>query len=238
MRLAVFSDVHGNLAALEAVLADISEQRADRLVCLGDLAYNGPWPGECVAAVRDAGALCVHGNTDRAVLRAAGRLDDGRPIAAEDRLTLDWHVARLGTADLDFLASLRRNEQLGADGIRMLFVHASVKDVTRAIRAGDTTDTLIRLMDDAECDWIFLGHTHVPCLFQLDGRRIINTGAVSRSLDGNGRPSYVIVDTRTGGVCFRRVDYDIDRTLSAARERGFPYDLAGYERFLRTGTAR
>lgn len=234
MRIAVFSDIHGNLAALEAVLADIRQQRADRLVCLGDLLYKGPWPGECVTAVQASGALCVHGNTDWAVLRAAGRLSDGRPIDPQDHL--QWHVTRLSPACLDYLEQLPRSQTIEADGQRFLFAHASVADVARAIMPGDSAATLNDLLAGSECDWVILGHTHVPYMFRLDGKRVINTGAVSRSLDGIGRPSYVVIDTVTGSVDHRRVDYDVDRALAAARERQFPFDLGQYERLLRSGT--
>lgn len=236
MRIAVFSDIHGNLAAFAAVLADIAAAGADQLVCLGDLALNGPWPGECVAAVRDSGALSVHGNTDLALLRATGRLRDGRPVSPSDQAALAWHGERLSAADLDFMAALPRVRTIAAGDVRLQFMHASAVDVSRAIRPTDSPETLEELTDGARCDWFVLGHTHVACLFRLDGCRVLNTGAVSRSLDGNGRPAYTIIDTETGSVTFRRVGYDVERALATARERGWPLDVAEYERLLRFGS--
>lgn len=235
MRIAVFSDVHGNLTALEAVLDDIASQGVDRLVCLGDLAVSGPQPGECVAAIREAGALCVHGNTDLAALCVANRVGDVGRYSVIDPKIIEWYVARLGAAGVDYLAGLPRTQVLEVDGQRLLFTHASVRDVKQTVQPGDAAERLAELFGDTDSDWLLVGHLHHPYLFRLGGRRVINPGAVSRSLDGNGRSSYVMLDTETGGVSFRRVGWDVDSVVAAARKCGYPEELAELERLLRTG---
>lgn len=235
MRIAVFSDVHGNLTALEAVLADAASQNADRLVCLGDLAVSGPQPAECVAAVRDSGALCVHGNTDLAALCVANRIGDVGRYSTIDPKTIGWYVDRLGAADVDYLAGLPRTQVLEVDGQRLLFTHASVRDVKQTVQPGDTADRLTELFGDTNSDWLFVGHLHHPYRFRLGGRRVINPGAVSRSLDGDGRSSYVMLDTETGNVSFRRVGWDVDSVVASARQCGYPEGIDAFTLLLRTG---
>ncbi|MDB4896706.1 MAG: hypothetical protein JWN15_2968 [Firmicutes bacterium] len=98
MRIAVFSDVHGNLPALTSVLRDIGQRGVAAVVCLGDLAYKGPLPGECVQLLRSLGIPCVYGNTDVALLSVtagARALPASRAVRAAEVPYLKWHVDRL-----------------------------------------------------------------------------------------------------------------------------------------------
>lgn len=240
MRFAVFGDVHGNLAALEAVLADLSAQRPDGAVCLGDLAFRGPQPAECVRRVRALGVPCVHGNTDLMLLAAAGGAAARHvPDACRARPVmlpfLGWHVDRLAAADLEYLAALPSAHRVGADGVRVLFVHATPGDCVSTILPLQREEDLRVHLEAADADVLVMGHVHRAFAFRHGGVLLVNAGAVGFSLDGDWRPAYAVLDTVHGSVELRRVAYDVERALAAARESGFPVPVEEYEQALRSG---
>lgn len=187
MRIAILSDVHGNLTALEAVLAEIQQDGADQIVCLGDLAFKGPQPAACVERIRSLDIPCIHGNTDLALLQFAGphqpELDEVPPaIAARFR----WPAERLSAEDLAYLAGLPFAHRLEADGQSILFVHASPQDVVSGILPTMAPEQIRPLLQEEQADWIIFGHTHQAFAFRFEGRWLANPGAVGFSLDGDG----------------------------------------------------
>lgn len=240
MRIAVISDIHGNLAALEAVLDDIDAQRPDALVCLGDLAFKGPQPAECVTRIRELSIPCVHGNTDLYLLHQAG-IAPTRPLPAgvvlpEDIVPyLAWHIERLSPADLQFLAGLPFEHRLEADGVKLLFVHANPQDCIAAIRPTDPSDAVAAKVKEMGADWLITGHIHTPFLFRHGGKLLINPGAVGFSLDYDWRAAWALLDTQQGTVELHRVEYDRAAAVAAARERAFPFDWKWYAEVLETG---
>jgi len=241
MRIAILSDIHGNVPALEAVLADAREQGAEQLICLGDLAFMGPQPGECVARIRDLGIPCIHGNTDLFLLEAAG-ITPNRPLSlpkgALDGMmpTLRWQVERMARADLEFLAALPFSHRMKVDGQTLLFVHASPHDVMAGIRPTMSPDEIRPLLRGEEADWIIVGHVHEPYVFRFEGRWLANPGAVGAPRDGDSRASYAILDTARSSFAVRRVAYDWEAAVAAARERGFFMDPDRYGTYLAQGT--
>jgi putative phosphoesterase len=232
MRIAVFSDVHGNLPALNSVLRDIEQQGVAAVVCLGDLAYKGPLPGECVQLVRSLGIPCVYGNTDLALLsvthvNARPSLPESRPVHPAEVPYLQWHVGHLSEADMAYLAALPFAHEIAADGIRVQFVHASPQDCNTAITPSQ--------VEGLAADWLVVGHTHQPCVVKCAGKLLINVGAVGFSLDGDWRPSYAVLDTHEGTVSLRRVGYAVADVVAVARERAFCFDPDWYAQALRTG---
>jgi len=242
VRIAIISDVHGNLAALEAVLADIARDAVDQIVCLGDLAFKGPQPAECIARIRELGIPCIHGNTDVMLLMAAGRkpsrplpLPEGFRMPDSPPPPLAWPLARLSAADLDFLAGLPFDHRLEADGVSVLFVHASPQDAATGVVPTMGADEIRPLLRDERADWIISGHVHQAYAFRFEGRWLANPGAVGFSLDGDGRAAYAVLDTARSRFELRRVAYDVDATVAAARERDFCFDPDRYAEALRAG---
>lgn len=234
MRIAAFGDVHGNLVALTAVLNDIATSGVDASVCLGDYAYKGPAPGDCVQVIRGLGVPCVHGNTELALLREAGRLPDTRQLSEDEIPLAHWHVSRFSTADLDFLVGLPRVHRINDGQQTLLFTHAHPDEVERAVMPGDPTQAVDERLAGLGCNWLIMGHTHVPYLFRSSGVRLVNAGSVGFPLDGNPRSSYVIIDTDSGIVEFRRVAYNIDAAVALAEARDFCFDPAWYGETLRS----
>lgn len=252
---AVISDIHGNLPALEAVMADIDRRGVEEVVCLGDLAYKGPFPGECVERIRELAIPTVRGNTDddlarageRARSRAPGaaapgrggcrRAGDARGAPAADERAA-WHLARLGPTGLAFLGGLPHEFRRQAFGWRWLFVHATPKDLRDAIAPEDDDDAIRRKIAGAEADAIVMGHIHRPYVRRVGSTLLINTGAVGAPFDGDPRASYLLVEEAGGEgprLTHVRVAYPVEATLRAARERAFPFDLDDYARLLQTG---
>lgn len=228
MKTLVISDIHGNLAALEAVAAEPH----DRLICLGDLVGYGPQPGPCVRWVRAHAALVVQGNHDRA-------LGDGSPAGC--RTEFEWladALAPLGQAQLSreeraYLAGLPRSAVRELDGTRCLFVHAT------------PGDPLYRYLGPGRAAWedevesldvglVMVGHTHLPFELALGGKRVINPGSVGQPKDGDPRAAYAVLEN---GACrLGRLPYDVERTVAELQATEVDRDaVADLSLLLRTG---
>ncbi len=240
MRLAVFGDVHGNLPALEAVLADIDRRSPDTVVCLGDLAFKGPAPSECVALVRERGIPCVQGNTDLYLVdEALGRphpVPEGYSFNPDLKLYLEWHLDRLRPEDVDYLKDLPASLESGTGDHRVLAVHGTPGTPWGNIIPGQPLEEVAGAVARATAAAIVMGHTHRALLLRTAGKLLVNAGGVGQSLDGDWRASYVLLDTQGASVEFRRVTYDLDRTVAQARERRFCFSPDWYGQTLRKGS--
>jgi len=236
MRLAVVSDVHGSLAALEAVVADLRGMSPDLIVQAGDLAALGPRPAEVVDRIRELGWPGVVGNTDEMMWDGSIEAEQ-RSRAPKLRSWLDvlfsvltpWASERLGADRLTWLGSLPR-ERIRA-GVRVL--HASPRDLWRAPMpdAGDR-----ELQDTYRAEGIAVavyGHIHRPFVRTLESLTVANSGSVGLPWDGDWRPSYLLLDD--GRPTVRRVAYDLGRERRDLIDSGFP--LADWlEGVQRSGT--
>jgi len=229
MRIAVLSDIHANLPALDAVLAHAGA--VDGVWHLGDVVGYGPDPDGVVARLRDVGAVGVRGNHDAA---AAGgsEIDWFNPDA---RRAMEWTRSAINAESLAWLQSLPERRTLETCEL----VHGSPREplweyVTSPAVARDNLDLL-----DAQIG--LHGHTHVPVAFvedrgkvehfgprdggslALDARRaLVNPGSVGQPRDGDPRSSYLILDPRAGSITWHRVAYDIEAVQSAMRAVGLP----------------
>jgi len=236
VRIAVISDIHGNLPALDAVLRDIQTHKPDATVCLGDLAYKGPQPAECVKRIRELGIPCVHGNSDLYLLHIAG-IAPTRPLPPGFTLPLHlkWHTEKLGEGGLRYLAELPFEHRIDADGIRLLFVHANPKDCLACIRPTMGVEKIADLTWEMDADWLVMGHIHSPFAFRFAGGLLINCGAVGYSLDYEWWASWALLDTATRSVSLQRVEFSIADAVAAARQSDFPFGADWYDRALRMG---
>lgn len=225
MRIAVVSDVHGNLVALEAVLADLEQVRPDVVVQGGDLALGGPRPIEVADRVRELGWPGVLGNTD-AVLEGESAIPEGArgfvgPPAA-------WTRERLGPERVAWL--LAHPLVWGGEGVAVM--HA-VPDDCWTIVARDATDEALReAYAPLGVPVAAYGHIHHPYVRELDGLTVVNSGSVSLSLDGDVRATYVVVEDDR--VEHRRIPYDVERVAADLEAVGYP-NAATYTAWLRTG---
>jgi len=235
MRVAVISDIHGNLHALEAVLQDVDEQRVDVTWCLGDLVGYGPRPNECCAEVERAAQLCLVGNHDLGVLGRIPLAEFSDDAAAAAR----WSQSVLNA---EARAFLERLESLGSAEDVELF-HASPRDpVWEYVLSDEVALAAFRL---TSAPVVLVGHSHVALAFVLEngavdgavvpggaeidvaeGRFILNPGSVGQPRDGDPRAAYLVLDLDARRALHRRVAYPIERTQKEIRERGLPEALA------------
>lgn len=233
MRIAIFSDVHGNLTALEAVLKDIKEQSPDLIFFAGDLCVFGARPAECVQRLRETAIASVYGNTDNWISNDPLLSGD---IAAEEAARSQqvdtpsaWTWAQLDEMDRAWLRTLpfyRRFSPTTDPADDLLVVHANPIDVDQAIHPpvalqeqlyGEVVqpdDALRPLLGEIATGVLAFGHIHIPNLRHWQDLVLANISSVSLPLDGDTRAKYGLL-TWEGGwtVEHRRVEYGIDQEV-------------------------
>jgi putative phosphoesterase len=224
MRVAVLSDIHGNLTAFEAVLADVGQCSPDLVLHGGDLADPGSSPVEIVDRIRSLGWPGVMGNADEMLVQPDSLEEFARQSSAPPSL---WDVIRqiasvtrssLGAERLAWLSELPR-VKTEAD---FALVHATPESCWQTPPTEATDAELKKLYGSLGRPIVIFGHTHRPFIRGIAGqpRLLINTGSVGLSYDGDPRASYLILDQNVPSI--RRVDYDVDRELKALASCGLP----------------
>lgn len=245
MKLALISDVHANLPALEAVLADIARRGTDVAATyhLGDLVGYGPWPDETVALLRREAIAGVAGNYDSTVGTAykhcGCRYADPRQEELS-HMSYAWTGANVSAATRAFLAGLPFRVDLLPNGghtagPRVVLVHGTPTRNT-LYWTEDRPDTfctrMARIAGARRGDVIAFGHTHEPWHREVGGVRFVNAGSVGRPKDGDWRAAYVLLEIGGRGpeVEFVRVEYDLARAVEGIRRSGLPDELAEHLR--------
>jgi putative phosphoesterase len=213
VKLAIVSDVHGNLVALEAVVADLESARPDLIVHGGDLAFNGPRPAECLDLIRELGWPGVLGNMDLALVTK--RLDSPR---------IAWAADRIGP---------ERNEWLQAhpmewrDENRLALVHAVPGDLWKVVQPETDDGELLAIYGPLGAGLAVYCHIHKPYVRRIGDLTVANSGSVGMPLDGVPEASYLLVED--GRVEVRRVAHDLERSIAdaLASEIPEPEQLAG-----------
>lgn len=245
VKYALVSDVHANLPALEAVLAEITRRgNVDATYHLGDLVGYAPWPNEVVERLREAGIPGVSGNYDSTVAtdykHCGCRYEDPRQeeLSHESYAWTRAHVSPEAKAYLGGLPFRIDIRPLGGHvaGPTLTLVHGTPLNNT-TYWTEDRPDAFCRKMGEVAGarpgDVIVFGHTHKPWHRVVDGIRFVNTGSVGRPKDGDWRAGFVTVDVHAGAsitVEFVRVEYDVQRTIEAIRRSDLPDDFAEYLR--------
>jgi putative phosphoesterase len=218
VRLAIISDIHSNLPALQVVLEQIDKEGVDRVLCAGDIVGYGPYPNEVIERLRKMEITTIQGNHDRAVL---SRDSSNMNIQAQDAVW--WTIENLKQEGYEYLARLSSKEKFTWNGLRIAIFHGSPRDDSEYIPEESADDELLEL---AKSDFLILGHTHVPFVKSLDIGTIINPGAVGQPRDGDHRASLAIYDHRLRRFEVKRLAYDIDAVTEAMRASGLPSFLS------------
>lgn len=239
VRIALISDIHGNLVALDAVLTDIAKYAVDHIVCLGDLAMSGPRPHEVVARARALGCPVVKGNCDDLVveMRAAGRPHDA--AIAHWAVEIDyWSAMQLSSSDLAYLQALPPTVDVPLDdGATLLCVHGSPSSYTDRILSDTPDERLDALLLPLPpgVRGIAGGHTHIPLARRYRGVTIVNPGSVGLPLARDpatgaiynpaSLAEYALVSCQDGAlnVVQRRVAVDADAVRMDAAASGMPH---------------
>jgi predicted phosphodiesterase len=235
-RIALFSDVHGNVPALDAVLADIGAAAIAERYCLGDLVGYGPDPVGVVDRMRATGIPTVLGNYDEGIGQRRGEC--GCYYATEQAkrdgaASYTFTEAAIDDERAAWLAGLPHELRLDEDGLRVLLVHGSPRKVNEYLLPDRTDEQLVRLAQAADADVVCVGHVHVPyhrVIAVPDGRvHYVSTGSVGKPKDGDPRACWA--ELLLGGpaevvATFHRVTYDIEAVASAMIAAGLPETLA------------
>jgi predicted phosphodiesterase len=228
MRVAVVSDIHGNLTALEAVLADVREQAPDLVLHGGDLSDSGSSPVEVIDRIRDLGWQGVMGNTDEMLVRPESLGEFASQSRAPAGL---WSAVReiatstrdaLGEERLAWLRALPMARTESEHGAGFALVHASPGNCWRAPAADASDEELQEIYGSLGAPIVAYGHTHWASIRNLSGRvrMLINTGSVGLSYDGDPRAAYLLMDQ--GRSTIRRVEYDVEKELQLLVLSGLP----------------
>jgi putative phosphoesterase len=230
VRIGVFSDIHGNLPALEAVLADIARQRVDALYCLGDLVGYAAFPNEVTERIHREGIPTIIGNYDDGV--GFDRDDCGCAYrdAEEQRrgqASLMWTRAQVTPENKAFLRNLHKEIRFDADGKRVLLVHGSPRKLNEYLFEDRPVSSFQRLASTSNADVIVFGHTHKPYVKTVDDVLFVNAGSVGKPKDGDWRACYAILEPGAADpVRFVRVPYDIQVVTDAIRQSDLPNEFA------------
>lgn len=255
MRLALISDVHANLEALQATLADIAARGVDRIVCLGDIVGYNAKPAECIALVRAANALCVAGNHDLAV---CGRMPTKNFPATAAR-AIAWTHRHLSWDDLLFLAGLPLKAHVEGG---LVAVHGALHPQSECATVRLDSDerrlqsVYALIADPSQAHIGAFGHTHQVGIYEFrdgggaavlqreqtiqlhdDAYYLINPGSVGQPRSKDKRASYMILDLAQRTVTVHRVTYDAAAAWAATRQAGLAPTLAFFPRPLRGAIA-
>ncbi len=241
IRLAIFSDVHANLPATEAVIESIKSQAFDGVYCLGDLGGYASQPNEVQDAIMALACPTILGNYDEGVgfnLESCGCHYVKEFDIEMSNTSFFWTREQTSDDHKAWLRELPREIRLTFEGQRVLFCHGSPRDTTEYLFVNRSDGYLKQFTAggkaDAEADVIVFGHTHVPFHREVEGVHFVNTGSVGRPKDGNPQAGYCVLTIDGSSVTTEqiRVDYDVELACSRLVAAGLPEYFAEY---LRTG---
>jgi putative phosphoesterase len=219
LRIAVVSDIHGNLAAFEAVLADLGETAPDLIFHGGDLPHGGSSPVEVIDRIRDLGWQGVLGNTDEMLFRPESLTEFMKqsPLCAMIEEMAAATREALGEERLAWLRGLPFQQVHGP----MALVHASPESCWRAPTPEAGDDELETVFSPLGQPIAVYGHIHRSYVRSVSGMTVVNTGSVSLSYDGDRRAAYLLLDDSKPEI--RRVEYDVEQELKALSSCGMPH---------------
>jgi putative phosphoesterase len=223
-RVAVITDVHGNLAALEVALARIEDLGIDDVYCGGDLVGYGPWPNDVCRLIEERGIRTIHGNYDYAIARdledcgCAYRDPHERELGEQ---SVAWTLAHTDQASKDFMRDLPFDLRVELAGKRVRLVHGSPRKVNEYLFADKPARTFERIAAGADCDVLVFGHTHQPWIHEYGGVQFVNCGSLGKPKDGDPRGAFAVLEEWGSkvGARIERVEYDavaVGREVAAA----------------------
>jgi putative phosphoesterase len=250
MRIALFSDIHANLPALEECFKSIEEQKPDAIYCLGDLVGYNIWPNEVINEIRRRGIPTIAGNYDQGIglksddCGCAYKTDKEKEMGA---VSISYTNSIVKDDERNYLrtlpAHIRVEFQLNNDKMNLLLVHGSPRKINEYLFEDRDEKSLMRIMEGADADIMCFGHTHKPYHRILNSfdenknhfRHAINIGSVGKPKDNNAKGCYVILTinnfsnlrvAESINVEFIRFDYDVEKAAKAVENSPLPKEYA------------
>ncbi|HEX6712257.1 MAG TPA: metallophosphoesterase family protein [Thermoleophilaceae bacterium] len=230
-RTAVITDIHGNLAALEAVLEWIDRDGIERIYCGGDLVGYGAYPNEVCALIEERGIPTIYGNYDYAIARD---LDDcGCAYVTEhDRelgqQSVAWTLEHTDQRSKDFMRELPFDLRFDVGSSSVHLVHGSPRKVNEYLFEDKPASLYERLAAAEDAQTIVFGHTHKPWVHEYGGVIFVNCGSVGKPKDGDARAGFAILEHTADGldVTIQRVEYDAEAAARDVAAAGLPPEYA------------
>jgi putative phosphoesterase len=230
-RVAVITDIHANLPALDAVLEFIDGEDIDQVLCGGDLVGYGPHPNEVCTLIEVREIPTIHGNYDYAIAR---ELEDcgcayvNRHDREIGQQSVDWTLAHTNQSAKDFMRELPFDLRFELGSKRVRLVHGSPRKVNEYLFEDKPARTFERIAADADCDVLVFGHTHKPWVHRYGGVLFVNCGSVGKPKDGDPRAAFAVLSANGDEVevTIQRVAYSAERVAGEVRDAGLPGELA------------
>jgi putative phosphoesterase len=235
MLVALIADIHGNAHGLDAVLADLSKNKADLLVCLGDVAATGPEPLRSLRQIRELGCPVIMGNNDDWLVNPV--LDPG--VVGEDKMVAEidrWCAQQLSAEDRAFLKTFEPTLEFSLPGGRsLLCVHGSPRSYSESLGSRKSEEELAEALAGVSADIVACGHTHEPMIRRFRKTLIVNPGSVGQPTEhpaGGEEPvrnppwaEYALLEASSDSlqIELRRVHYDVRPLLEVACSSGMPH---------------
>jgi len=250
MRIALFSDIHANLPALESFFTDVATRNIDAMYCLGDLVGYNIWPNEVIDEIRKRGIPTIAGNYDWGIGRASDDCGCAYKTDVEKamgKISISYTNEIIKEEQRNYLrtlpAHIRLEYQLNDEKFNVLLVHGSPRKVNEYLFEDRDEKSMLRIMEQANADIMCFGHTHQPYHRILNSgtdetahfRHAINIGSVGKPKDKDPRGGYVILtispqtvlnDKNSVQVEFIRFEYDIEKAAKAVEESSLPNEYA------------
>lgn len=224
-RIALISDVHANLPALEAVLEDARSIGADMIWNLGDTVGYGPFPNETVERLAAIQALSVLGNGDDSIVRFSDGAETWRSQRRPEKIAaMRWTRSELDDRNLDRIAGLPTKLRVDVAERRALLVHGTVESIKEPLYADTPNHRLEELSRRAPADFVFCGHSHEAFARELPAGWFVNPGSVGRQIDGDPRARYAALEITRDSVRvrLRKVPYDLEAVVEGFSRSSLP----------------
>ena len=229
MKIAVISDIHGNMEALEAVMENITKEECSKIFVLGDYAMAGAEPAAAVeyfmCRSENPAFKMIQGNTDLMIVDYSEEIYENvkekAPIMAE-ALKNDTEI--LNPVEKDFLKNLPIQLETVEGGVKILLVHGSPRRNNEDILPDTPMEEVERMIENVDADVILCGHTHIPCGFQTSKKKtVVNAGSIGRPFTPEPKACYLLITVDNGECLFehRFIEYDKERASEKLRKREF-----------------
>lgn len=229
VKIALISDIHANLPALEAVLNDATIRGATLFLNAGDSIGYGPFPNDVITLLRSRHVLSVIGNYDISILSKKWKK---RSVSGQKRMAMRWAYDNLSRENRSWLEKLPRCLHLPIRGVSLMVTHGSPESVTEYLDDGTPEVRLKEIARTGGVNIMITGHSHRSAARQVDGVWFINAGSVGRAEDGDPRASYALLQLEPFSIMHIRIPYEIDRTITALRHHNLP---DSFSRIIREG---
>ncbi len=231
MKIAIISDIHGNIEALGSVLSDIEKEECTKIFCLGDIVMAGPEPKETIQKIHDLMQSkdfhIIQGNTDK--MLSVFSFDTYNEILNTNEVMASAYLADstlLNEEDKNFLKNLPVQKELELFGIKILLVHGSPRKNNENIYPDMKIEDVEEIIKDTKADIIFCGHTHIPCGYQTNTEQtIVNAGSVGRPFSETPKACYAVmtIDETNSSFTIKHkfIEYNVELASQKIKKRNF-----------------